>query len=213
MKNYTVIENDVRMRDIATWAEAAGLTALRLAIFTADAFHASIDDYEDYLAHGRTAERQYEHQRRFVADRRIFFMSKGDAAASDSRERGGLRAELGVASDRCSCTAGGVARVQLDVRNVGSSRWLPCRRAVGPGTRRHTSLRRRQIAPGPRSRGIPIASNGVGIAPGDRFTIDLDIPGPESIGEYILEIDLVAEAVCWFSTTGTAPAIVHLSVG
>src|SRR6185369_18086137 len=35
MKNYTVIENDIRMRDIARWAKLAGFSDVKLAVFTA----------------------------------------------------------------------------------------------------------------------------------------------------------------------------------
>jgi SAM-dependent methyltransferase len=217
MKNYTVIENDIRMREIATWADAAGFTDLNLAIFTAEPFHASIDDYEDYLSGGVTVERHYEHERQFVADRRLFFLSKGNGGASDSRERGGLRAELSVTPTTLSCSRAGPARVQLTARNTGSSLWLPSDAPSGPvlvGLHLYDSggaLLERDHAriSLPRIDGV---GAGAGIAPGEQVTLDLDIPVPDATGDYVVEIDLVSELICWFSANGTAPAVVRLEV-
>lgn len=213
MKNYTVIENDVRMREIAKWSEAARFTGLNLAIFTADPFHVSIEQYEDYLAQGPTVERHYLHERAFVANRRLFFLSKGEAAGTDSRERGGLRAELRVAPHEVSGSAAGSARVRLTVRNTGSSVWLPSDAPSGPvlvglhlydvnGTMMERDHARIPFPP----------SSGSGIVPGAEVEVDIDIPIPTVAGEYTVEVDLVSELVCWFSAIGNDTVAVHLTV-
>ena len=63
----------------------AGFTDLELAIFTTESFRLPIEGYEDFLADGETVDRWHEHACRFVANRRIFFLSKGPKAAADSR--------------------------------------------------------------------------------------------------------------------------------
>jgi SAM-dependent methyltransferase len=213
MKTYTVIENDIRMRDIARWAEDAGFSKVELAIFTAAPFHTSINDYEDYLAHGDTVERHYQHQRGFVVDRRIFFVSKGNAFTSDSRDSRGLRAELQLAPSTVSVSTGDRARVQLVARNVGTSRWLPSDAPVGPvligahlyDAERHLLNRDHARFP------IP-TTHGEGIAPGEDVTIDLDVPVPDRPGKYTIEIDLVAEGVGWFASIDCTPATLDVEV-
>ena len=61
MRNYTVVENDIQMRKIEGWARAAGFDSVRLAVFSAEPFHATIDEYERLLANRSEAWRYLEH--------------------------------------------------------------------------------------------------------------------------------------------------------
>jgi SAM-dependent methyltransferase len=51
------------------------------------------------------------------------------------------------------------------------------------------------------------------IAPGQSGEVRLDVHAPQSPGEYVLEIDLVQERICWFaqrgSTTARVPVVVR----
>jgi ubiquinone/menaquinone biosynthesis C-methylase UbiE len=215
MKNYTVIENDIRMRDISKWAELAGFNSVELAIFTSEPFHASIEQYEDYLGHGSMVERHYVHQRSFVADRRIFFLSKGGALASDSRNRGGLRAELLVTPTDLVVASGDSASVEVVARNIGSSVWLPSDAPHAPvllGAHLYDSDRQlidRDHARYP----LPhVEGGGGGVAPGEQVTMNIELAVPNEPGRYTIELDLVAELIGWFSSIDSVPVSVHITV-
>ena len=132
MRNFTVVENDIVMRDIEGWAKEAGFTDLELAVFTTESFRLPIDGYEDFLAHGETVDRWYEHACRFVANRRIFFLSKGPKAAADSREQSWLTAALHVDVDDPAPAPGGTVRGRAVADNNGQALWLPSDAPVGP---------------------------------------------------------------------------------
>jgi hypothetical protein len=44
------------------------------------------------------------------------------------------------------------------------------------------------------------------IGPGERFEVPLRVQAPGEAGEYVLEIDLVQEFVCWFAEKGSNTA-------
>jgi hypothetical protein len=54
MKNYTALERDVVMKDVWTWARAAGFQHLELAIFNNESYRVPLADFEEALRGGRT---------------------------------------------------------------------------------------------------------------------------------------------------------------
>ncbi len=50
------------------------------------------------------------------------------------------------------------------------------------------------------------------VAPGDAVDVELTVQGPDSPGEYALEVDLVQEHVSWFAQKGSRPGRVVVSV-
>ena len=203
MKQFTVIENDIIMRTIEGWARAAGFTDLALAIFTSDPFHVSIDEYDDYLAHGATRDRLYDVMAPFVDQRRIFFLSKGSRAIADSRERRGLNATLDITLTAATAQAGTTISGSATATNTGTTRWLPSDAPLGPvllgihlldGGGKYLD---RDYARVPLPHGT-----GAGIASGESVTLTFDLAAPTEPGSYQLEFDLVAEHVAWFEMNG-----------
>ena len=215
MKNYTVIENDIRMRDIADWSRDAGLSEIRLAVFTAHPFHASIEEYEDYLAGGVTASRFYEHQRGFAERHRLFFLTKGSASLADSRERFGLAGDLSIEVIDHSVPQGDPFRLRITARNTGHAIWLlnpptPIGR-VNLGAHLYDGeghLLDRDYA----HLALPDPATNDTIGPGVEVSFDVDLPAPSEAGNYVVELDLVAEGVAWFSVLGGQPVSTHLTV-
>jgi hypothetical protein len=50
------------------------------------------------------------------------------------------------------------------------------------------------------------------IGPGERFEVPLTVQAPGEPGEYLLEIDLVQEFVCWFAEKGSSTARAAVTV-
>ncbi len=210
MKQFTVIENDIVMREIWGWAQDAGFTSLKLAVFTAEHFQTSVEGYEDFLNAGITTHHYYEHLRRFVDDRRIFFLGKGDVAVADSRERRGLVAELAVTPDSTTVAAGGSVTGTVRAKNTGTNVWLSSDAPLGPvlfGVHLfdtdHLPIERDHAR-------IPLPNGDV--APGSTVETRFEIPAPAAPGTYTLEFDLVAERVCWFEINESRTVSIEITV-
>jgi 2-polyprenyl-3-methyl-5-hydroxy-6-metoxy-1,4-benzoquinol methylase len=207
MRNYTVVENDMLIGDVWRAASAAGFTRLQLAVFSSEPFLLDVPDYEDYLGGGGTTAAFAEHVRGFARERRIFFLSKGEPATSDSRDRRGLLADLSV---RLEPPTDGAVRGTATVRNTGTSLWLPSSAPLG-GVKLGVHLYdeggllvdrdfARADLPGDRVLG-----------PGETVTIELALPAPDP-GRWQLGFDLVSEGVCWFEVNGAETVTVAVSV-
>jgi Methyltransferase domain len=207
MRNYTVVENDMLIGDVWRAASEAGFTRLQLAVFSSEPFLLDVPDYEDYLGGGGTTAAFAEHVRRFARERRIFFLSKGEPATSDSRDRRGLLADLSV---RLEPPSGGTVRGTATVRNTGTSVWLPSSTPLG-GVKLGVHLYdeggllvdrdyARANLPGDRVLG-----------PGETVTVELAVPAPDP-GRWQLGFDLVSEGVCWFEVNGAETVTVPVTV-
>jgi hypothetical protein len=211
MKNYTVIENDIRMRDIAKWARLAEFEPPELAVFSTAPFHVGIDDYERILA-GRSAGYRFLYSRRtFLERRRIFFLRKAGVESVDSRTIDGLGADIAVTVGDGPYERDQPLHVQYSVTNTGAAHWLPAGAKIGAvhlGVHLYDAdmnlqnLDHRRIDLG-RPGGIPAGERVEGEAA-------ISLPGP---GEWVLEFDLVADRVSWFEMAGsTTPARVRARV-
>jgi len=88
-------------------------------------------------------------------------------------------------------------------RNTGTGAW-----AVGaPGQHGTVSLGARLLDAGGRTMvqdyvRVPLPRS---IAPEEEATLSAEVPAPPEPGQYRLQLDLVAEGVCWFAHAGSAP--------
>jgi SAM-dependent methyltransferase len=207
MKNYTAIENDVVMEDIWRWARAAGFVELELAVFSTESYRVPLQEFDDLTRGGRALARYAERLRVFLHGHQTFFLTKGGAAAKDSREREGLKGEITVELERTSVQRGESILGRATVQNVGTVSWLPGSTAHG-GVNLGVHLRARD--------GRPIAVDFARIAlegmtaPGHTQRLEFALPPPEP-GDYLLEFDLVSEGVGWFEMNGSAT--VTLAIG
>lgn len=210
MKNYTVIENDILMDDIWRWARACGFTRLDLALFSAQPFRVSLTDYQDFLAGGATATAYGDHVRDFANGRRNFFLTKGQPARPDSRDRQGLAGEIEVtvATDRLD--EGGTLAGTCRVVNTGTNTWLTSGLELGlvqVGVHLYDADGRLVDRDWAR---VPLA--GVrAVEPGQAVEAPFALAAPPP-GRFRVEFDLVSEQVCWFEINGCRPAGVEVTV-
>jgi SAM-dependent methyltransferase len=207
MRNYTVVENDMLIGDVWRAATEAGFTRLQLAVFSSEPFLLDVPDYEDYLGGGGTTAAFAEHVRRFARERRIFFLSKGEPATSDSRDRRGLLCDLSVRLDPPS---GGAVRGTATVRNTGTSVWLPSSTPLG-GVKLGVHLYDEAGLLVDRDHARAELPGGKVVAPGETVTVDLAVPAPDA-GRWQLGFDLVSEGVCWFEVNGAETVTVPVAV-
>jgi len=208
MKNYVAFENDVVMRDVWRWAQAAGFSGLELAVFSTESYRVSLADFDDVIAGGAGLDAYGTSLRSFLTAHQTFFLAKGGKTAIDSRERSGLKGEIVVHLERADVVEGEPIRGVATAQNVGPATWLSGTTPIG-GVNLGIHLR---LADGrPVSvdfARIPIDSSTV---PGQMQTLAFAIPAPAP-GDYLLEFDLVSEGVGWFQMNGSATATRPISV-
>ncbi|HEX8491829.1 MAG TPA: class I SAM-dependent methyltransferase [Pyrinomonadaceae bacterium] len=204
MKTNRVIENDINVHEIWREAQDAGFTDIKLALFNPNPFLLPLDEFEAFLSGQDTGERYVSETRHQVQHRRVFFLFKGKSLApADSRQREGLLAQLHVelASERIA--SGEPLRLKAVVKNTGSTVWLPTTARVGAvhfgihlfddkGRLLDLDYFRHNLTPG----------EGREILPGETIEFAAEVPMPQA-GTYILQCDLVSEAVCWFEHNGS----------
>jgi SAM-dependent methyltransferase len=214
MKDHGVLENDIVMADIASWAKTAGFARLELLALSAEPVRFGLADYDRFAAgpsplDGPVVD-SVRHQAR---NARLFFLAKAAEDVDDSRRGRGLVAELEVSlKGGPAFKAGGEIEVGVRVKNTSPLVWLPRSEKVGgvglgvkilarsPGGA-PTDFARISLTPG----------DGVPIRPGESLSFDARIPCPAP-GAHELEFDLVAEHVVWFRTNGSASCRFRIEV-
>lgn len=209
MRTYRVVENDVDVHAIWRSASRCGFSDMTLAVFHAPPFHVSIAEYEDLLAGGQTGGRWLASTRGFLRHVRTFFLHAGTQDAADSRLAAGLRAKIET-PQAATGAAGQAVAIAATVTNAGASVWLPSdagRGAVFLGAHIHAQGK---LLTFDACRAAP-ASPSRPIARGESVDVRLLLP-PLPAGEYLVELDCVAEGVTWFAQVGSSRATVRLTV-
>ncbi|MEO8434567.1 MAG: methyltransferase domain-containing protein [Pyrinomonadaceae bacterium] len=212
MRTFKVVENDVEIREIWRLAQRAGFTDMKLAVFNVPAFHLQLDEFEKFLNGGSPSRRYAEAAVAYMQNQRSFFLGKGEVAASDSRYRTGLKANIKLSPRAIAVNEGEHITLQASVKNNSASIWLPrsaglgavllgCHVYDGEGKIFHHSYHWEALTPG----------DGRPIAPGATVEFEVKMP-PLPKGSYQLEFDMVSNDVCWFALNGSPTVRVAVSV-
>jgi SAM-dependent methyltransferase len=212
MRMHGVLENDIHLDQIWQWAQSAGFVDMKVALFNASPFYASLFEFADYRQDGPLAEdvkrRSASAQQEYLNFRSLFFLSKVGTQELDSRQRSGLTARLDLKISGNEGPVGGRLLVQGTVNNNGDAIWLPASAKIGgvklgvhlldqDGKTVDQDYFRQHLTPDPGRR--------VGI--GETVTMEFQIPLPQARGRYFLEFDLVSEGVAWFETNGSSQPV------
>ena len=212
METHGIIENDIDVREIWQAAKAAGFTRMTLAVFNGSSYQVELDDFEDFLAGGRSSKRYVEATRQFLRNQRNFFLHKGGPQPRDSRYRLGLTAGIEVSSRSVRAKAGGTIPLRAGVTNKSDAIWLP--RSAGLGAVMlgchvyhsndeiyRQSFHWEALTPG----------EGRVILPGEKVEVEVNLPALP-VGDYIIEFDMVSNDICWFAVNGSEVARVSVEV-
>lgn len=212
MRMYKVVENDIVIQGIWEMAQRAGFTDVKLAVYNPILFTVSLKEFEEYLDGGAANQRYADETRNFMRGHRVFFLSKGEAKAPDSRQRAGLLAQLKVSLASDHAAAGKPFTAYVTAINVGTTTWLPTTSPKGPvhlGT--HLLTPEGALLSLDYSRHVLTPSDGRPVLPGESVTFTTAVPSPNR-GQYILEFDLVSERVCWFEHNGSPTVKIEVEV-
>ena len=211
MARYKVIENDVRMDEIAAHARAAGLSEPQLLLQLPRAVVVSAKTYAGFAQGGfdRAWTAQILGQwRNELTNEQCFFIDKPapDGVHSDSRRPEGLAARLVL--KRCERVphpkGGDGLALTVEVHNTGTARWLD---ATGPG---QVNLGLQLLTPDGQ-----MLNNNLGrvklpsgpVEPGGRVSFETVVRRPDADGPWVLQIDMVSEYVAWFGLRGASSPI------
>ena len=205
MRNFKVLENDIVIREIWFKAKRAGFARMMLAVFNPELFVLPLAEFEDYLSlDGGTANQRFARSTQaLMQDRRLFFLYKeGEKAPLDSRQRGGLKAQLNVTLLSAKAKAGTPFIANVVARNSGQAVWLPITTRIGSVSLGcHLLDATGKILEYDYFR-HPLTPDARAILPGQTAEFQIRIPSPPR-GRYVLEFDLVSESVCWFTLNGS----------
>lgn len=212
MRNHRLLQNDTRLEEIWPWAQAAGFTNLRVAVFNSQLQTVSMADFNRFLKRSRSAPlTEFSAQvRKRAKDRRLFFLLKGLPAISDSREAEGLACRLRLKLEKFHFSSREWINGIADADNIGSNRWLPSSALFGPvklGVHLRTSSG--ELIDFDFGR---IKLPGDEVNPGESVEIPWAIQAPARPGDYLLEFDMVSEDVAWFEDYGSKPFGIPISV-
>jgi len=198
MRIYKFLERDIRMEDIEKMSREAGFSDLRIKVITEDLSQPSLnltaDEYKEIVFHKKLEKRVIGHISSCMQNSTVFYLHKGDFL-SDSRTYQGLKHRIESKVDNISVRAGETFSFELNIKNVGSSRWL------------HSNT----YDVGVVKVGFHLYDGNFNLITFDygRVLFDHDILPGESVstsasfsiktaGKYFIEVDLVSEGVCWF---------------
>jgi SAM-dependent methyltransferase len=211
MRNYGVVENDVDIHAIWRRAQQVGFDAIHLAAYHVPPYHVTLQQYDELLAGGETYLRWAELTRAFLGNVRNFFLKRAGVEPLDSRRPEGLAAEIEVSLQVDHASSGAPIAARARVTNSGRSLWLPSGTIPGgvslgahlssaEGEMLRWDHHWQDLTAPPRP-----------IAPGESVELSFYLP-PLDRGEYRIELDCVADRVCWFKQTGSKTVTIALSI-
>lgn len=203
MRNFVVLENDIRLDEIIPVAEEIGFEflgweAVIKSRLWMDDYRTAVRDRWWSIKRWRLARSLLKAMRRSMGGRTVFFLAKGSVGL-DSRTREGLAGSLELVGGPLKGRADQSLKIDLLVTNVGDATWL-AEGEEGIGvvylgvhrSGRDGNLIDRDIA---RAR-VPCA-----VGPGETIEMSLVLDSPDrGIGR--LDLDLVSEKITWFATAG-----------
>lgn len=209
MRKFRVLENDIDKLQLRTLWSIFGPGWFHTLVHTGLGAKLYDDAYDAFVGQAEVQAPVFAGILETNRVSNLFFLGKGAPYADssptsrDSTQREGLACQLTLIGQQIE-TADNKSHLALKVRatNTGTAKWLPfaplnrgkvllgCHLWGVDGTKRAHDLQR---APLP-------ADRAVGPGESANFTLRLTLPAEP---ELLLELDLVAEAVGWFSALGS----------
>ncbi len=211
MRTYGVVENDIDVHALWRVARELGFVDLKMAVFNGPPFHASLEEYEDFLAAGQTSERWLAATRIFQRDTRHFFLQKAGGEGIDSRSTQGLSARITASEVTIGARARQPIEIDVAVTNAGAARWLPAS-AVHGGVRLGAHLCDGSGAMLDLDYHTePLTDVDREVLPGETIRCRMTLPGLAA-GRYRIELDCVASNVAWFAQAGSETTWIDITM-
>lgn len=206
MRDHRVLENDVDLPALFSFARDAGFTHLTARVATD--LEVSLGDYEAILERrGDDVQRAiWNNTCETMRSRAVFFLHKGEAGR-DSRSHVGLAHVMRTTSLDHDVQRGAPLTIDLAIANTGQAAWLTANTGEVGVVRVATHLYDRDgrlVAIDHSRHGLPRA-----VKPGESIDVTIGVPLPAD-GDFVIGVDLVAEGVIWFEHVGSKPLMVRV---
>lgn len=221
MRNFNILENDIDLNEIFSIAQRKGFTHISCKLLST--MEVTLDDYntlttDDGAGSFRAPWKSWKMTalRKSVLDnirmattmKSIFFLYKGEFIP-DSRSHVGLAHSISIEKNEFSVMEGEDLNIALKISNTGGARWLNENinyiGVVRIGTHlydQNNTLLNHDFSRHDLERSL---------SPGE--TIDKIITVRFSTkGTFILAVDLLSEAICWFEILGSQPRFITVEV-
>jgi 2-polyprenyl-3-methyl-5-hydroxy-6-metoxy-1,4-benzoquinol methylase len=202
MRLFKVLENDVSMREVAAYAQAAGLSVPEMLVQFQRPLQITLEEFQHWAEKGIPRDRGAELLRTLaseVTDAQFFFITKGQSRA-DSRKSAHLSGELRLIEVMQTAVAAGEPCVlRFAARNTGTGTWLTAAGAHG-----QVRLGAQLYAADGSLLDLDFARfniEGAPVEPGAETVVEARLKLPEQ-SSYHIRFDLVAEHVAWFGQMG-----------
>jgi hypothetical protein len=205
MKLYKVIENDIDVKDIWQKAQMIGFEEFEIFITPLIGQKVSLKDYNSFPKKQSIKEDFINATKWRSLNFPIFFIHKDGSSPKDSRRMEGLKGEISLDNITTQDHKSEVTQIELIVTNSGSSQWLPSgntKGSVNIGILITDSSETKQHR---------THLSNEGVQPGQELKLLSNLPRLRP-GSYAIEIDLVAEHVCWFSAIGGEKTTLEINV-
>ncbi len=211
MRHFRVLEANIEPEKIFEAARRHGFTDIRFAPFAGLVQSHSL---EDYLRIVRRRPRRsvvrdlLSSLTRETQANSIFFLHKGPYQA-DSRSPTGLAHELTASAEPSPLKTGTPFWVAATAKNAGTAKWLHTNHVEHGVVKLGLHLEDREG----RTLSYDFYRQALprDVAPGE--TVDLRLDAVlDKAGDYTLTLDLVAEQVAWFESSGSRPVHLRISV-
>jgi SAM-dependent methyltransferase len=209
MRNHRVLENDIDLNEIFSFAEPAGFT--RLSVRVLNDLAIGLDQY-NALFDGSVANLElrtaaWDRMHETMLNRTVFFLHKGELRP-DSRGHGGLAHRMSVSPETVVSHDGEAVTLTFTVTNTGTAHWLNRAPAIFGLVRLacHLYDEHGALLDVDHFRSELPAS----VAPGDTVHMTVTVP-VNARRPCLLMFDLVAEGVLWFEKAGSKPVVVKVT--
>ena len=206
MKRYSVVENDIVIEDLWPMARRIGFTDFHYALISSQPEHLNYEEYLMLKNEGLPLEllvRKKQNLQNYNFNATKFFITKGKTEAIDSRIREGLLADIEIISAKKTEMSNAKFEVSVDIliKNVSNKLWLKSGERLGCinlGVHLYT-LNGEMIELDYYTHHFLQQE----LKSGEEIRFQFSMPCPETIKEFVLELDLVSHNVVWFANNGS----------
>lgn len=208
MRNYAVLENDIRLDELKEMAETFGFGELRIKLVHPFDLDLNYGDYVKVTRWRFLPPRIWKAIGDATRQTTIFFLTKG-TFRYDSRSATGLTHRIEVLAHDNEGRVGEPVEVAVRLTNTGASTWLHENRGDTGVVKVGVHL----YAAGGALLDLDFARHRLeaDLPPGGSVDVRFPVVFSEA-GSYRLAIDLVSEKIAWFENLGSQPQTIRVDI-
>jgi ubiquinone/menaquinone biosynthesis C-methylase UbiE len=213
MSETGVLENSIILENLNVLAKSCGFREITVVpVNLIQTIEVGAESLNNFLAGERFAE-YWSGLRNALLNTNCLLFYK-EKFVPNTRQPARLEAVMTpqLGQEELSASAGKKARLRIQVKNAGNTRWLKYTKEKAGQAQLGAHLYR-QGREGPAldfdwfRQELP-----VDVDPGAEITLDVELPSIREAGDYVIVFDMVAEYITWFQEYGSRPLEIPLKI-